>query len=293
MGRYNSNKLTSKFVKDYIKNRLWEKSGTEYVPFLNVRSVPTRGKASRTMGYITSREHHVLSKLEAAVLCHFNWSDEIVDIKEQYPLLPMEALQNIATEAGIDYPSFAGEPIIMTTDFLITVKRKGKIIKCARTVKPSTDLSNDKINERLLAKFEIEKRFFKSKNIDWAIITEKDFSVVFVNNMEIVHSNKIINHQTVLEKQHNCAMYAALTDAIENATSKDMPLAFTLTQLSKELNINLSAVNEILIKAIASKIIVFDIYNKPLNINALTISDITVNKELLSREVNMQYGGIL
>ncbi|MGH4118453.1 hypothetical protein [Clostridium sp.] len=72
MGRYNSNKLRIKFVKDYIKNRLWEKSSSEYVPFLNVRSVPTRGKASRTMGYITSREHHVLSKLESAALFHFN-----------------------------------------------------------------------------------------------------------------------------------------------------------------------------------------------------------------------------
>ena len=293
MGRYNSNKITSKFVKNYIKNRLWEKSNGEYVPFLNVRSVPTKGKANRIIGYKTGREHHVLSKLEAAVLCHFDWSDEVIDIKEQYPLLPMEVLQNIATEAGIDYPSFAGEPIIMTTDFLVTVKRKGKIIKYARTVKPSTDLSNDKINERLLAKFEIEKRFFKSKNIDWAIITEKDFSNVFVNNMEIVHSNKIIKHQTLLEKQYTCAMYTELADGIENDTSKDMPLAFTLTQLSKDLNINLSDVNEILIKAIASKIIVFDIYNKPLNMNALTISDITVNKELLSREVNMQYGGIL
>ena len=286
MGRYNSNKLTTKFIQDYLNSRLWERDKAEYVPLLSVRSVPTKGKSSRIMGWKTGRVHHFLSKLEAAAFYHFDWSDEVSDIKEQYPLLPMEVLQNIATESGIDYPSFAGEPIIMTTDFLVTVKRKGEIVHYARTVKLSTDLTDEKINERLLAKFEIEKRFFKSKNIDWAIITEKDFSNVFINNMDILHSNKIINSQTLLEKQHLFAMYKYLIDSLEKASSKDIPIAYTLSQLTKELNINLSHINEIFLKAIAYKIIIFDIYNKPLDINTLTINDISVNNEILLKEVN-------
>lgn len=286
MGRYNSNKLTSKFIQYYLKNRLWEKDNSEYVPLLNVRSVPTIGKANRIMGWKTGRIHHFLSKLEYAAFYHFDWADEVIDIKEQYPLLPMEILQNIAAEAGIDYPSFAGEPIIMTTDFLVTVKRNDKIIHYARTVKLSTDLTDSKINERLLAKFEIEKRFFKSKNIDWAILTEKDFSDVFVNNINILHSNKIINTQTTLEKQYIFAMYKYIIENIEKATSKDIPIAYTLTQLSKDLNTNLSDINIIFLKAIASKIIVFDIYNVPLDINILTINDIKINNEILLKEIN-------
>lgn len=281
MGRYNSNRLTTKFVQDYMKNRLWEKDTTEYVPFLNVRSVPTKGKSNRIMGWKTGREHHFLSKLELAAFYHFDWSDDVADIKEQYPLFPMEILQNIAIKAGIKYPSFNGEPIIMTTDFLITTKRCGNITHYARTVKPYTDLSD----ERIIEKFEIERRFFNSKNIDWGIITEKELSDVFTNNMKILHSNKLIKNQTNLEKQYIFTMYKQLTRNIEKATSKNIPIAYTLTQLSKDLNINFSDLNEIFFKAIADKIIVLDIYKKSLNITELTISDIKINNEILLRTV--------
>ncbi|HEY8891410.1 MAG TPA: TnsA endonuclease N-terminal domain-containing protein [Clostridium sp.] len=282
MGRYNSNKLTTKFVQDYMKNRLWERDTIEYLPFLSVRSVPTKGKSNRVMGWKTGREHHFLSKLEYAAFYHFDWSDDVLDIKEQYPLFPMEVLQNIAVEAGIDYPSFDGEPIIMTTDFFLTAKLNGKIFHFARTVKSSNYLSNKKN----LEKFEIERRYFNSKNIDWGIITEKELSNVFTNNMEILHSNKLINNGTILEKQYRFAMYKHLTEGIEKATSKDIPIAYALTHLSKTLNISISDITEIFLKAIADKIIIFDIYTKPLSITTLTISDITVNYETLLSSVN-------
>lgn len=282
MGRYNSNRLTTKFVKDYIKDRLWERDRSEYIPFLSVRSVPTKGKANRIMGWKTGREHHFLSKLEYAAFYHFDWSDDVLDIKEQYPLFPMEALQNISVEAGIDYPSYNGEPIIMTTDFLVTANKNGKIVHYARTVLPSSALSN----ERILKNFEIERRFFKSKNIDWGIITEKELSDVFSNNMEILHSNKLINNGTILEKQYVFAMYKQLAEGIETSTSKNMPIAYTLTQLSKNLNINISDITEIFLKAIVDKIIVLDIYNKPLNITTLTRGDVKVNTEILISAAN-------
>jgi len=76
-------------------------------------------------------------------------------------------------------------------------------------------------------------------------------------------------------------MYKQLTRGIEKATTKSMPIAYTLTQLSKDLNINISNITEIFLKAITDKIIVLDIYNKPLNIATLTISDIKVNNEVL------------
>ncbi len=289
MGKYNSNILTTKFVQKYMKDRIWERDKSEYIPFLNVRSVPTKGKANRIMGWKTGREHHFLSKLEYAAFYYFDWSDDVLDIKEQYPLLPMEALQNIAVEAGIDYPSFNNEPIIMTTDFFITTKRNGKIVHYARTVKPSTDLSN----KRIIEKFEIERRFFNSKNIDWGIITEKELSNVFTTNMEILHSNKLINNGTILEDQYIFAMYKHLTEGIENATSKNMPIAYILTQLSKGLSINISDITEIFLKAISDKILVLDIYNKPLNITTLTISDIKVNNEILLSAVSALQEAIL
>lgn len=283
MGKYNSNKLTSKFVQNYIKNRLWEKNHSEYVPFLNVRSVPTKGKSNRIMSSKTGREHHFLSKLEYAAFYYFDYNDEVSDIKEQYPLLPIEILQNIALEAGIEYPNFNNEPIIMTTDFFLTVKKNDKLVYYARTVKLSSDLSN----ERIIEKFEIEKRFFNSKGIDWGIITEKELSNVFVNNMEILHSNMLTSSKSSSETQYIFTMYKQLAECIEKNASKNMPVAYSLSKISKDLNITFSNINKIFFKGITDKIFIFDIYNKSLDITTLTISDVKVNNEMLSQAVSL------
>lgn len=287
MGRYNSNKLTTKYVQDYMKNRLWENDNSKYVPFINVRSRPTTGKTNRITGWKTGRVHHFLSKLEYGAFFYFEFSDDVIDIKEQYPLLPIEVLQNIAIEAGIEYPNENGKPKIMTTDFLITIKRNSEIIHIARTIKPYKDLSN----KRILEKFEIEKRFFNSKNIDWGIITEKELSDVFINNMKILHSNKLTKNQTLYEKQYIYAMYKKLINTIEMETCSNIPIAYILANLSNELNINFSDVNEIFLKAIIDKIIILDIATKPLNANNLTLIDIKVNSELLSSMADNQKGG--
>lgn len=282
MSKYSLNKPTSKFVQNYIKNRLWEKNTSEYVPFLSVRSNPTEGKANRIKGWKTGRDHHFLSRLECAAFYHFEWSDEIVDIKEQYPLLPMEILQNIASAASIEYPNFANTPIIMTTDFLIRKVENGKTTYHARTVKPYSKLSD----ERIIEKFEIEHRFFKSKNIDWGIITEKNLPEVFTYNMDILHSNKLNTDKGSLEKQHLFTMYKQLAMTIDKFDSKDIPIAYVLTQLSQNLNVEFSYILEIFFKAIINKIIVLDIYTKALNVNTLPLGELKVNNNLLSKSFN-------
>lgn len=282
MGRYNSNTLSSKFIKDYIGNRLWERNYSEYVPFLNVRSVPSKGKSNRIFGWKTGREHHFLSKLEYAAFYHFDWSNDVIDIKEQYPLLPIETLQNIALEAGIEYPNFNGEPIIMTTDFLIVVQKNGTKEQYVRTIKHSDDLSDP----RTLEKFEIERRYFKSKNMNWGIITEKELPDTFTNNMDILHSNKFSRKQSLLETEYIFTLYRELINLLENISDRNLPIAYVLSKMTQNLKVTLSDINELFHKAIIDKIIVVDIYNKPLNINTLLLSDIDINNEVFLKTVN-------
>nr|WP_238602194.1 TnsA endonuclease N-terminal domain-containing protein [Lysinibacillus parviboronicapiens] len=47
----------------------------------------------------------------------------VVDIREQYPLLPLEETIVIADELGLKHPTDPKtiEPDVMTTDFLLTV----------------------------------------------------------------------------------------------------------------------------------------------------------------------------
>jgi hypothetical protein len=87
------------------------------------------------------------------------YSDNVIDIREQYPLLPIEDTISIANELGISYPRHPeiGEDIIMTTDFLITVSTEGGVKEVARTIKSKDDL----LDKRILEKFEIERVFWK------------------------------------------------------------------------------------------------------------------------------------
>ncbi|MEW9502895.1 TnsA endonuclease N-terminal domain-containing protein [Jeotgalibacillus marinus] len=58
----------------------------------------------------------------------------IKDIREQFPLLPIEETIIIADELGIDHPKHpkTGEYIVMTTDFILTVENGNERIDIAR-----------------------------------------------------------------------------------------------------------------------------------------------------------------
>lgn len=84
------------------------------------------------------------------------FSDLIVRIREQFPLLPLEETIVIAEELGVKHPanSKTGEPVVMTTDFLLTNKCQG-VIEVARTIKMKDEL----LKESALKKYEIEREF--------------------------------------------------------------------------------------------------------------------------------------
>jgi hypothetical protein len=114
------------------------------------------------------------------------WSPIVVDIREQYPLELDETLA-IAELHGIPHPSptnrGAQDPCVMTTDFVVTIRKGMSFEDQARTVKYANELSD----ERVLAKFEIERLYWKSKNLDWGIVTERELETQIVENMVWLH----------------------------------------------------------------------------------------------------------
>ncbi len=126
-----------------IKRRLKEGRGNgrgmDYKPWLRVQDVPSQGLASRVPGITTGREHHLLSNLEYDCFLVLDWEESIVDIREQYPLLPLEETLALAEEIGIRHPTYPGsdDPVVCTTDFLITIRRRNRVVDEAIAVKPS------------------------------------------------------------------------------------------------------------------------------------------------------------
>ncbi|MFY0744545.1 TnsA endonuclease N-terminal domain-containing protein [Solibacillus silvestris] len=192
-------KRKSSWTKEKITRYLNEGRGqgelSEYIPWLKVQDFSSRGNVTRLQGWKTNRKHEFFSNLERNYFFLLEWADEILDIREQFPL-DWEVTSKIAEEKGISHSidETTGTLIPMTTDFLLTIMKNGSKIYLARTIKPSIELENP----RVIEKFEIEREYWERKGVSWAIITEKELPTDMVNNIQWLH--KFFKHESDEDK---------------------------------------------------------------------------------------------
>lgn len=172
-----------------LKDGRGQGRGRDYTPWLTVRDVPSCGLASRIPGVTVGRDHHVFSNVEADCFYLLDWWPAAVDIREQFPLLPADATQQIARDLGLRHPADpkTKRPIVMTTDFLATVRRAGGVTEEAYAVKPSDQLESDTV----IAKLEIERAYWVERGVPWRIVTERDLPVGRVANYRWLHSARV------------------------------------------------------------------------------------------------------
>ena len=135
-----------------------EKEGSHYLPWLTIQDVPSKGLSHMINGWTTGgRDHHLLSNGELHCFYFFDWSESIIDIREQYPL-SLATTQEIAEQMKVPHPVHpqSKHPIVMTTDFLLTVCLGGQITYQAHTFKYASALNVT--NMRTAEKLEIERQ---------------------------------------------------------------------------------------------------------------------------------------
>ncbi|MFD1780813.1 TnsA endonuclease N-terminal domain-containing protein [Fredinandcohnia salidurans] len=183
--------MSAKSIERRIKEGRGRGHFSNYKPWLTIHDVPSHGVVTRIKGWKSGRLHHLLSEhYELAHFYQMEWEADVIDIREQYPLLPLEKTLFIAEKLGIKHPvdPKTKQPIIMTTDMLLTVKDGDEYRFIAHTIKPVS-----KLNKRVIEKFQIEKEFFKDLGIEWALITENEINYDLVKNVEWVHSARFID----------------------------------------------------------------------------------------------------
>lgn len=173
--------LTETKIEKMIKEGRGQGTGKAYLPWLKIQDVPSEGRATRGVGWTTGRRHELLSDIERKYCYLLDYTDEVTDIREQYPLLPLEETLMIAEQIGVNHPRDpkTGIPIVMTTDFLITHNDRD----FARTTKPYGEMED----ERTIAKFEIERVYWETRHINWGIIIDNDLPNILIKNIEWVH----------------------------------------------------------------------------------------------------------
>lgn len=162
-------------------------TGKDYKPELRIQDVASIGLATRDRGWKTERIHHFMSQLEWLFFYILEWSPQVLDIREQFPL-DLEETLAIAKSLGIRHPTDprTKEPIVMTTDFVITVGNMTHSVLVARTIKYRNKLAS----RRVMQKFEIERGYWTNRNVDWGIVTEQDISREFATNVQWIHSHR-------------------------------------------------------------------------------------------------------
>ena len=193
----------------------------EYKPYVHIQDVPSLGLATRVKGWKTEREHHFLSKLEWYYFYTLEWSPVVIDIREQYPLDLAETLA-IAKQLGTRHPTdpTTQQPVVMTTDFLNTVKKGIETVEHARSVKYKSDLSKP----RVLQKLEIERIYWEVRNIDWGIVTDDDVDPILVANIKWIHHHRNAADLLPLTGDLIARVEAVLTPRVieDNAPLRDL-----------------------------------------------------------------------
>lgn len=153
---------------------------SSYRPFLTVNAVNKYSRRHQYFCHIQSRVIHLLSDGELYAYQGLIRAPGTTSVLEQYALDP-ERTVDIAEIMGIKHPANvkSGSPHIMSTDFVVSRCSK----KTAYTFKYCKDLylKNSKTVEpdptkwRTWQKLAIENEFWKRQDIEYRIITERDF----------------------------------------------------------------------------------------------------------------------
>ncbi len=166
------------------KTKLKEKRGTgygaNYKPWILAREMGSNGTSSIFNDWKHGRAIQCLSQSEAKVYHLLRWHDEIIDIREQFPL-ELDLTLAIASELGLPHPHDRNSR--MTTDFLVTHKLPGgEFFYKAYNVKPSEKYLTDYAWKNIA----IERRYWELKNIELDIILADSLNKILVDNIKQV-----------------------------------------------------------------------------------------------------------
>lgn len=268
-------KRTSEFEK-WIKEGRGSGIGINYKPWLKIQDVSSLGRSTRLKGIKTSRQHEFLSDLERNYFYLTEYSDFIFDIREQFPLLPLEETIVIADELGIKHSTDpkTGEPIVMTTDFLLTVDKGQGVFEVARTVKMKDEL----LKERVLEKFEIEREYWQRRDIDWGIVTEEEIHKVMARNISYIHDYYNIRDYDVFQKMSSQLIEDLSLSLMQRLLNDSRSVRIITSEFDSDTHLPFGSGVTLFYHLLAQKIIVIDML-KPINLEeAIDIKSIDESK---------------
>ncbi|MFV8452688.1 TnsA endonuclease N-terminal domain-containing protein [Vibrio campbellii] len=188
----------------HLRNKYGLGQGAKYKPWLRIQDVKSKGTRSLIYGRKSQRDHHMMSSIESEHFYLAEFSNRVVDIREQFPLFPLSFTQKVAKTLGVQHPTHphTKEPIIMTTDQLLTIDSSQGTTYHAISVKSEDDSSD----LRVLEKNDIERVCWELLGIKFSYFTGNELTRVQSSNLLWATSPFRKNPVSFSTEQVNCAL---------------------------------------------------------------------------------------
>lgn len=182
-----------KTVQRFIAEGRGKGLGVDYKPWLTVSDLSSIGESRRVPGLKIGREHQLLSEVEFKLFLLLEWSADVIDIREQFPL-DRDLTQEIAAELGIRHPCYSGThcPFVMTVDMLVTRRIDGKEVIEAFDAKRAEDVED----QRTLETLEITRYYFAAGDIAYRLVPHTALPDPEVTNIEWIRGAALSPEET-------------------------------------------------------------------------------------------------
>ncbi|MFC4860571.1 TnsA endonuclease N-terminal domain-containing protein [Pseudomonas sp. MAHUQ-62] len=246
-----------------IRDGYGQGAGLDYKPWLRVRDVPSKGQSKKTLGLTVPRIYQLFSQNEYFYFLTLEFAKSVVDIREQFPLLPTKETEAAALSLGYAHPKFTGTQLnyVMTTDFLITkVDSSGREVLKARTVKEDAELYGAKAR-RIDEKLKIEQVFWEGRGVDWKLVTKEVlFENYFARNLEWIKRGAIVEPEL-----KSYVIQRRFLHELSECLDRDWTIDQALKHVSKRVFVPLVGCRRIYLNLLWEKIIKTDLKSELLS----------------------------
>jgi hypothetical protein len=148
--------------------------GADYKPWIKIQEVKSQGTACTVTDYKHGREIHLLSQGEMYYYYLLRWDDNVMDIRERYPLNLIET-KKICDSLRWRHPF--NETTHMTTDFLITHADGSFVAYGVQSDREELE------NPRIVEKLYVEKLYWQRRGIAFKLLFKSDVNRIRVRNI--------------------------------------------------------------------------------------------------------------
>ena len=219
---YQNRAWTEEKVERLLKQGRGSGIGKDYRPFIEITDLSSTGLSRRTFSNKTGRVHHLLSDVEWHFFLMLQWSTDIIDIREQFPL-DREITRDVAMSLGIAHPCYPGThtPTVMTVDFLVTRIRNNVKVLEAYDIK-RTEAAED---IRTLDKLEISRETCFLLDTAHHLIYHSMLPLQKIKNIEWILGGQYVEGEnepyTGYIDEHCSRLCSAMTNAPQKSILSD------------------------------------------------------------------------